>query len=99
MAATIKSDLCGLIHFFRFVYWLQLHETFGPIVINMRRVINDIIALCCSLGIVCMAFSVGMMYMLDEKFLALQKGSNLTTTQKGNIYTDFKTFKVVLKFF
>ena len=88
MAATIKSDLCGLIHFFRFVYWLQLHETFGPIIINMTRVINDIIALACTLIIVFVAFSCGMTYILDVK---IEVSSNTTSTQKGEMHLDFKT--------
>ena len=46
---------------------MELHETFGPIVINMSRVINDIMALACTLFIVFVAFSFGMTYILDER--------------------------------
>ena len=81
----LKLNLYSLIHFTRSLYWLQLHETFGPIVINMTRVFNDIIALVCTLIIFCVAFSVGMMHILDEQ---TEQKSNNTTTQKGNMHRD-----------
>ena len=59
------------IHFFRFVYWLQLHEKFGPIVINMSRVINDIITIAVTYLIICIGFSFGMIILLDEKVVKL----------------------------
>ena len=82
-STTITINLYSLIHFTRSLYWLQLHEKFGPIVINMTRVINDIIALVCTLIIFCVAFSVGMMHILDEQ---TEQKSNITTNQKGNMH-------------
>ena len=67
----------------RFIYWLQLHEKFGPIVINMSRVVNDIITIFFTYIIVCMAFSFGLIFLLDEKQQKLEPNS--TSTKEGKI--------------
>ena len=51
---------------FRFVYWLQFHEKFGPIVINFSRVINDISTIAITYLIFILGFSLGLMFLLNE---------------------------------
>ena len=46
--------------------WLILIETFGPIVINVSRVINDIVTIAFTYFIVCLAFSFGLIFILDD---------------------------------
>jgi hypothetical protein len=46
--------------------WLILIENFGPIVINMSRVINDIFTMAFTYGILIVAFTFGLVFILDE---------------------------------
>ena len=46
--------------------WLILIESFGPIVINMSRVINDIFTMAFTFAILLVAFTFGLVFVLDE---------------------------------
>ena len=46
--------------------WLILIESFGPIVINMSRVINDIFTMAITYAILIVAFTFGLIFVLDE---------------------------------
>ena len=48
------------------MYWLMLLEQFGPIVINISRVIHDIFTLMFTYLILVVAFSFGLVFILDD---------------------------------
>ena len=48
------------------MYWLMLLEQFGPIVINISRVIHDIFTLIFTYLILVVAFSFGLVFILDD---------------------------------
>ena len=93
ITAYYTFNFSFLIHIIRGFYWLQLHETFGPIVINISRVINDIMALAFTYLLVFVAFSFGMTYITDENTLALQNYTwsplNLTIKPSGKVPMGF----------
>ena len=60
------NDVLREVIFFRFIYWLMLVERFGPIVINISRVINDIFTLAITYGILLFAFTFGLVFILDD---------------------------------
>lgn len=51
----------------RLMYWLQLSERVGPIVINMARVMNDILTIASSFALVCFAFTAGLVFLLANE--------------------------------
>ena len=67
-------------HFFRFVCWLLLLERFGPIVINITRVMMDIFTLVFTYIILLVAFTFGLVYILD--------GSSNVVNTDGTPYFD-----------
>ena len=50
----------------RIMYWLQLHEKMGPIVINMNRIVRDILTMAGSYLIICVGFSAGLVFALSN---------------------------------
>ena len=60
-----KKHITLHVHF-RFVYWLQFHEKFGPIVMNISRVMNDISTIAITYLIVGLGFSLGLTFLLNE---------------------------------
>ncbi len=51
----------------RLMYWLQLNERVGPIVINMARILNDILTIASTYVLVCLAFSAGLIFILSTE--------------------------------
>ena len=47
------------------MYWFQLQESIGPIVINVSRVVADIFTMSISLLLFCMAFTFGIVFVLN----------------------------------
>ena len=47
------------------MYWFQLQESIGPIVINVSRVVADIFTMSISLLLFCMAFTFGIVFLLN----------------------------------
>ena len=62
----LKKHINLHVHF-RFVYWLQFHEKFGPIVINISRVMNDLSTIAITYLIVWLGFSIGLFFLLNER--------------------------------
>jgi hypothetical protein len=48
----------------RIGYWLQLGETIGPVIINITRIMKDILAIASSYFVILFAFSFGMLFLL-----------------------------------
>ena len=57
----------------------MLVERFGPIVINISRVINDIFTLIITYGILVIAFAFGLVFILDDT-------SHMVTADEGSSY-------------
>ena len=79
----------------RFMYWLQLHEKIGPIVINMTRVARDILTMAGTYIIICVAFSSGLVFALSNhheyvnKYIRLDSvGSNTNVTAYAQSFGD-----------
>ena len=47
------------------MYWFQLHDKIGPIVINVSRCVVDIFTISLSYVLFCMAFTFGIIYALN----------------------------------
>ena len=80
--------------FSRFVYWLMLVERFGPIVINISRVINDIFTLIITYGILVIAFAFGLVFILDDTshMVTADDGSSYFRPNDGTIGTFWHNF-------
>ena len=77
---------------FRSVYWLQFHEKFGPIVINLSRVMNDLTTIAITYLIICMGFSFGLIFVLNESHL--KNDLDMTTKFEGNVFKEvFKSIR------
>ena len=50
---------------FRLMYWFQLHDKIGPIVINVSRCVIDIFTISLSYVLFAMAFTFGIFYVLN----------------------------------
>ena len=64
----------------RLMYWLQLHEKIGPVVINMSRVIVDIFSLMGSYLLICLAFASGLVFVMTTEHYRYILGSNYFET-------------------
>jgi hypothetical protein len=51
----------------RLIYWVQLHEKVGPVVINMSRVIVDIFSIAGSYLLIALSFSTGLVFILTTE--------------------------------
>ena len=60
------------------MYWLMLLEQFGPIVINISRVIHDIFTLIFTYLILVVAFSFGLVFILDDDSSTKGNSKNMT---------------------
>ena len=49
------------------LYWLQLHEKIGPVVINMSRVLIDIFSMIGAFTLVALAFTSGLVFILTTE--------------------------------
>ena len=63
--------------------WLILIESFGPIVINMSRVINDIFTMAFTYAILLVAFTFGLVFVMDES--NMKEKSTLVVENDVNI--------------
>ena len=64
----------------RVIYWFLLHDTIGPVVINMSRAILDILTIAITFSFVLIAFSTGMVFLVAERNKYL---THTNTTQWG----------------
>ena len=48
----------------RVAFWLQMNRRFGPVVININRVVLDIVTITCSYLVMLMAYSLGILFVL-----------------------------------
>ena len=67
----------------RVIYWFLLHDTIGPVVINMSRAILDILTITITFAFVLIAFSTGMVFLVAERNKYL---THTNTTQWGLSY-------------
>jgi len=51
----------------RVIYWFLLHDTIGPVVINMSRAILDILTIAITFAFVLFAFASGMVFLVAER--------------------------------
>ena len=85
-------SLCRKYFLFRFVYWLMLVEKFGPIVINISRVINDIFTLIITYGILVIAFTFGLVFILDDSSSSSTAESDFFRPNDGTLSTFWHNF-------
>ena len=83
------------------MYWFQLHDKIGPIVINVSRCVIDIFTISLSFLLFCMAFTFGIFYVLniDHKDVIEDKTRNESEIMDKNttFAKDFSsTFYVIL---
>ena len=78
-----KKHITLHVHF-RFVYWLQFHEKFGPIVMNISRVMNDISTIAITYLIVGLGFSLGLTFLLNEGHFKVGFGHQVTKIGKNS---------------
>ena len=64
-----------------FLYWMQLHDTMGPIVISVSKVLKDVITISCMYLVVLSAFSCGIVFMGSDKIKAAECNLNLNVRQ------------------
>jgi hypothetical protein len=65
----------------RVIYWFLLHDTIGPVVINMSRAILDILTITITFVFVLFAFASGMVFLVGERNKYL---SYTNTTEWGS---------------
>ena len=70
--------------------WLILIENFGPIVINMSRVINDIFTMGFTYLILMTAFTFGLVFVLDQS--SMNGNSTVVVENDGNFSTYVHNF-------
>ena len=63
-------DLGSTMAFLRILYWFQISETFGPVVLNITRVFTDIFTIITTYVVTLLAFSFGITYLVssDENY-------------------------------
>ena len=76
----------------------MLLEQFEPIVINISRVIHDILTLIFTYAILVVAFSFGLVFILDEDFSnirnstgILENGTDLFNENKTHLFNENRT--------
>jgi hypothetical protein len=52
--------------FLRVLYWFQISETFGPVVLNITRVFTDIFTILSTYVVILLAFSLGITYLVSS---------------------------------
>ena len=83
----------------RLVYWFQLHDKVGPIVINVSRVIIDIFTITTTYVASLLAFSVGLVFVITtDHVVELEKpaAANATTHALDTYFATFKRTLVTL---
>ena len=66
------------------MYWFQLQESIGPIVINVSRVVADIFTMSISLLLFCMAFTFGIVFVLNIDQVDPSQSEILNSTNNQN---------------
>lgn len=79
----------------RLMYWFQLHDTIGPVVINMSRVTMDVFTIGGSYFMIAMAFASGLVFIFStetykNKVIALN--STVLVDQHNNIQSYVMSF-------
>ena len=69
---------------FRLLYWLQLHEKIGPVVINMSRVLVDIFSMVGTYVLVAFAFTSGLVFIISTEHYTKSKRVLLNSTVYDN---------------
>ena len=69
---------------FRLLYWLQLHEKIGPVVINMSRVLIDIFSMVGTYVLVAFAFTSGLVFIISTEHYTKSKRVLLNSTVYDN---------------
>ena len=67
--------------FLRVLYWFQISETFGPVVLNITRVFTDIFTILSTYVVILLAFSLGITYLVssdDSKDDTLNEADNIS---------------------
>ena len=72
------------------MYWLMLLEQFGPIVINISRVIHDIFTLIFTYAILVVAFSFGLVFILDDDSSNM-RNSTAILENKTDLFNENRT--------
>ena len=67
------------------MYWLQLHEKMGPIVINISRVAKDILTMAGTYLIIVCAFSSGLVFALSNHHDFVNNYVRLNSTTDANV--------------
>ena len=71
------------------MYWFQLHDKIGPIVINVSRCVIDIFTISLSYVLFAMAFTFGIYYVLNIEHKDLIEG-NMTKNESEQMNIDQK---------
>ena len=74
----------------RVIYWLQLQEKMGPLVINISRVILSIFSVLITYILVLLAFTAGLVFIVQSEDFDHQKLDN------ANLFTSFPTTMYIL---
>ena len=82
----------------RWIYWLQLSERIGPLVINISRVIMDIFSVAGSYVLIALAFTFGLVFVLAyENYYKELKKNDVNGTIPYHVYaTSFKEILIIL---
>ncbi|KAI8486216.1 hypothetical protein Bbelb_361160 [Branchiostoma belcheri] len=75
IVAEICTGLVTIIAFMRLTYYIQVHETFGPLQLSFIKMIKDVILVLMVLLVVLIAFSCGVVEVYSTAVLA---GMNIT---------------------
>jgi hypothetical protein len=82
------------------MYWFQLHDKIGPIVINVSRCVVDIFTISLTYVLFCMAFTFGIVYVLNidhKDVIEDDKTKNESEIMDATAVKDFvSTFHVIL---
>ena len=70
------------------MYWFQLHDKIGPIVINVSRCVVDIFTISLSYVLFCMAFTFGIVYVLNIDHENVIEKSELGDIRKNTSIQD-----------
>ena len=78
--------------FLRVLYWFQISETFGPVVLNITRVFTDIFTILSTYLVTLIAFSFGVAYLVSADAYFDPKEETFNDITKSNASEDVSKY-------
>ena len=91
----ISLAIAAALSMIRLIYWFQLSEKVGPVVINISRVVTTIFSTICTYAIIVIAFSFGVVFVLANDEYSEQAVTFNDTSYSAYYNTFERTFYVL----